>query len=183
MNSLTSLDAYRSHDLNIMMKTSSGDVIKMDMSNENALSYKNETTDNSSKTEFSFASKQQFQFSIESNGIDAQDKKEIEAFMKIAQPFIDDFMSELSGEQQTTPLNKMVQSISDLISPLKSKDDNIQAQSKNELVNAFDNSLEKNLAKLSESSSDSIAKLIEQSQKLLEKVLKDFDSLQASIYA
>ncbi len=181
MNSLTSLDAYRSHDLNIMMKTSSGDVIKMDMSNESELNYKNQTNDGGSKTEFSFATQQQFKFSVESNGIDAQDRKEIKEFMKTAQPFIDNFMSELSDEQ-TTPLNKMAKQLNDILSPMQDRNENAKAHAKNELVHAFDNSLNKHLES-EDSAQEAIAKLIEQSQKLLEKVMKDFDQLQEMIYA
>ena len=89
MNSLNSLNAYKSHDLNIMMKTSSGDVINMDFSNQQALSMSQKQNGNSSETNLSFASLQAFSFSVQSNGIDDQDKKEIEGFMKIAQPYID----------------------------------------------------------------------------------------------
>ena len=47
----------------------------------------------------------------DSNGIDAQDKEEIAAFMEIAKPYIDRFMEEVSGDQQSTPLNKFADSI------------------------------------------------------------------------
>ena len=183
MNTLNSLNAYQSHDLSIMMKTSSGDVINLDMSNSSALSYKNQQDENGSKTEFSFASNQNFQFKVDSNGIDAQDKKEIEAFLEIAQPYIDNFMSELSEDQQKSPLNNIAQSISQLIAPAKEENEAYRSQTKESLVNTFDKSLDKFRPQAREHdskthSSSALDKLFEQSQKLLEKVLEDFNKAQ-----
>ena len=38
MSSSLSMNAYKSHDLNIIIKTSSGDVINLDLSNQESLS-------------------------------------------------------------------------------------------------------------------------------------------------
>ena len=73
------IDTYRSHDLNIAMRTSSGDVIKMDFANENSSSISHIQNDAGSKTFANFSSRQEFSFSIQSNGISAQDQKEIDA--------------------------------------------------------------------------------------------------------
>ncbi len=79
------------------MRTSSGDIINMDFSNAQALSMEQSQQDSTKSSSFSFASMQSYRFHMESNGIDKQDKKEIEAFMEIAQPYIDNFMKELEG--------------------------------------------------------------------------------------
>ncbi|MDQ7059926.1 MAG: hypothetical protein Q9M43_01820 [Sulfurimonas sp.] len=50
MNTSYALDAYRSHDLNIAMKTSSGDVIKMDFSNAESSSFRQTKNENGSST-------------------------------------------------------------------------------------------------------------------------------------
>jgi post-segregation antitoxin (ccd killing protein) len=66
MNTSYGLDAYRSHDLNISMRTSSGDVIKMDFSNKQAGSFSQTKNANGISTSASFSSMQSFQFSIDS---------------------------------------------------------------------------------------------------------------------
>ena len=121
MNNSFALDAYRLHDLNIMLKTSSGDIIKMDFSNEQNLSMIHEEGDGTSQDLISFSSLQSFNFSVKGNGIDEQDKKEIKELMKIAQPFIDKFMKELDAGGQRSPINKEAKHISDLFGPMKAK--------------------------------------------------------------
>jgi len=174
MNTSTSLDAYRAHDLNIMMKTSSGDVIKMDFSNEQSLSMKSSKSDKQSSASLSFSSMQSFHFSIDSNGIDAQDKKEIEEFMKIAQPFIDDFLSELDEDAPKTPVNRLAHDIANIFEPMKQKDENTQNLTKNSIVKMFDDSLK---------GMKDINKIFEDTQKLLEKTLHEFDKINQDIYA
>ena len=172
------LNAYRSHDLNIMMKTSSGDVIKLDFSNEKSLQYANQKDGESSKSVMRFSSMQSFRFSIDTNGIDEQDKKEIEAFMKIAQPYIERFMKELKNDAPKSPVTKIAQQIADIFSPVSDKDQNRKNLAKNSIVALFDKEIEKN--KQIEKSFD---KLFEQAQKLLEKTLKLVDKEQKTLYA
>ena len=117
MNTSYGLDAYRSHDLNIAMRTSSGDVIRMDFANEQSASMSHSQNKNSSQTSMSFSSMQSFQFSIKSNGIDAQDQKEIDEFMKTAQPFIDNFLKELQDDAPGTPVTKLAHDIASLFEP------------------------------------------------------------------
>jgi hypothetical protein len=174
MSTSLALDAYRSHDLNIMMKTSSGDVIKMDFSNKQNLSMKHQENQNGTKDSLSFASMQSFQFSVKSNGLSEQDKKEIAGFMKIAQPYIDKYMKELSDGNQKSPMNKMAKQISDIFQPVQSKDTNIKNYAKNGIVDMFD--------KAAKSIKD-INKIFEDAQKLLEKTLNNFDHSLKSLYA
>ena len=56
MNTSYSLDTYRAHDLNISMRTSSGDVIKMDFANHQSASMNYEQNDSGSKASMSFSS-------------------------------------------------------------------------------------------------------------------------------
>ncbi len=172
------LDAYRSHDLNIMMKTSSGDVIKLDFSNEKSLQYASQKEGSNSKSVMKFSSMQAFSFSIDSNGIDEQDKKEIEAFMKIAQPYIDKFMDELKNDAPKSPVTKVAQQIADIFSPVSQKDENRKNFAKNSVVELFDKEMEKN-----KQIQKGFDKLFEQAQNLLEKTLKFIDEGQKNIYA
>ena len=115
MISSASLDAYRSHELSIQMKTSSGDTLSLNFQNEQSLSLNETTTADSKEQAFSFSSMQAFSFKMESNGISEQDQQEINAFMKKAQPYIDKFMKELEDQNQTTPVNKIASDVTKLI--------------------------------------------------------------------
>ena len=178
MDTLSALNAYKSHDLNIMMKTSSGDVIKMDFSNEKNLSYAKAKDGSSSASIMKFSSMESFNFSIDSNGIDEQDKKEIEAFMKIAQPYIDNFLKDIDSDSNTSGVSKIAKQVTDVFSSLSLKDTSTKNYAKNSIVEMFDKSLQetKNITK-------EFDKLFEEAQKLLEKTLQMFDNKDKFIYA
>lgn len=174
MSSAYGLDAYRSHDLNISMKTSSGDVINLDFANKQSLSMAHSENENGKKDSLSFSSMQSFKYSIKSNGIDEQDKKEIDAFMKVAQPYIDNFLKELDQSSPKTPVNKLAHKIADIFSPMKHKDEDTKNHVKQNIVQMFDNASKQ---------VNSIDKIFSDAQKLLEKTLKEFDSLNKDLYA
>ena len=174
MNTNYSMNAYRSHELAIEMRTSSGDVISLDFANRQSLSMEQTTTENTKERSFSFASMQSFQFQVDSNGIDEQDKKEIAAFMEIAKPYIDNFMKELEADEQHTPLSQVAKAVSDLLSPVTQKDENSRNYAKNGIVNLIDNSLKQ---------FEQHQKLLDGSQKLLEKILERFDKIEDTLYA
>ncbi len=168
------LDRYRSHDLNIYMQTSSGDIIEMDFSNKRSSSISHQENNKQSKDSFTFSSMQSFKFSMQTNGIDAQDKKEIDAFMKVAQPFIDQFLEELDQDAPGSPVTQLARQISDIFSPMRSTNENTRNYTKNSIVKMFDNALKK---------MENIEKLFEDTKTLLEKTLEDFDKLNKSLYA
>ncbi len=178
MNTSYSLDSYRAHDLNIQMKTSSGDVIKMDFSNKQSLSMKQNQNEDSTSSSMQFASMQSYEFNVESNGIDEQDKKEIKAFMKIAQPYIDSFMDELKENNQKSPIGKIAHDIASIFEPNKPRDENNKNFVKSGIVNMFDNSIKKlELPEIKQ------ADIFKEAQKLLEQTLKEFDEFNKNIYA
>ncbi|MEA1918487.1 MAG: hypothetical protein U9N52_01500 [Campylobacterota bacterium] len=166
MNTSYELNAYRSHELNIQMKTSSGDVINLDFENTQELALSADKSDKEENTSFSFSSLQAYQFSMQSNGLDAQDKKEIAAFMEIAKPYIENFMKEVSDQEQTTPLNQIATMIEKTMEPMKALEHEAKQQGKNDIVKLFDNTLK---------TFEQSEKLIDESQKLLDKILKGFD--------
>jgi hypothetical protein len=174
MTTAASLDAYRSHELNITMKTSSGDTLSLNFQNEQSLSLNQRKSDNANEQSFSFSSMQAFSFKMESNGISEQDQKEITAFMKKAQPYIDKFMKELQDQNQTSPINKVASDVTKMIGNLKHSDENVKNHAKKGVVDLFDNAI--NSAKSNE-------KMIDEAQKLLKKVLEGFDKLFEPLYA
>jgi len=182
MNTSYAMDSYRSHDLNIAMRTSSGDVIKMDFANRNSSSISHEQNANGSRTSMSFSSMQSFEFSIDSNGIDAQDQKEIDAFMKIAQPFIDNFLKELDQDAPKTPVTKLAHEIAAIFDPNKERDENATNNIKTNIVKMFDNAMN-DFEPLQLTSVDSLEKILQEAQKLLEKTLREFEEFNKELYA
>ena len=175
MNIDTALSAYSQHSLSIDIKTSSGDVIALDFNNEKFLDY----SENKNQQSFSFSSMESFSFHYEGNGIDAQDKKEIDAFLKLAQPNIDNFVAGLNdGSSLTKPINQLTQNISQLFKPLKENaDNNLLNLSKEGLVKAMDRALVKELAPLEQTQ-----EIISHAQRFLEQMLKQLDKTEESFY-
>lgn len=183
MNTSYSLDAYRAHDLNISMRTSSGDVIEMDFANHQSASMSHQQNANGSQTSMSFSSMQSFQFSVDSNGIDAQDQKEIDAFMKIAQPFIDDFLKELEEAAPKSPVSKLAHDIAGIFEPTKERSENANNNIKTNIVEMFDNAMKKLEQPEKINTQEMIEKIFKETQKLLEKTLKEFENFNKELYA
>lgn len=183
MNTSYGLDTYRSRDLNIAMKTSSGDVIKLDFANENSSSLRHSETNKGSQSSMSFSSMQSFSFSIESNGIDAQDQKEIDSFMKIAQPYIDDFLKELSADAPKTPVTKLAHEIAGLFDPNRPREEDVKNGVKTNIVKMFDNAIAAFEPPKLENPTEIMDKIFKETQKLLEKTLQEFDAFNKEIYA
>ncbi len=171
------MDSFKTHDLNISMRTSSGDVIEMDFANHQSASMSYEQNANGSRTSATFSSMQSFQFSMTSNGIDAQDQKEIDEFMKIAQPFIDSFLKELEDVAPASPVSKLAHKIAGIFEPSRDRSEDAKNQIKTNIVEMFDKSLKKL------ESPDTIDKIFEDAKKLLEKTLKEFDEFNRILYA
>jgi len=183
MNTSYSLDTYRAHDLNISMRTSSGDVIKMDFANYQSASISHEQNANGSKTQMSFSSMQSFQFSIDSNGIDAQDQKEIDTFMEIAQPFIDNFLKELEDAAPKSPVSQLAHQIAGIFEPNSERSENSKNHVKTNIVEMFDNAMKKLEIPDQSNRENLIDQMFKETQKLLEKTLEEFDNFNKNIYA
>lgn len=174
MTTSASLDAYRSHELSIQMRTSSGDTLSLNFQNEQSLSMNQKTTSNSKETAFSFSSMQAFSFKIDSNGISEQDQQEIDRFMKEAQPYIDKFMKELEDQNQTSPINKVASDVTKLIGNLRNSDENVKNHAKKGIVDLFDNAVQ---------NVKSHEKMIEEAQKVMQKIIDGFDKMFEPLYA
>lgn len=174
MITAASLDAYRSHELSIQMKTSSGDALSLNFENTQSLSLSEKTAAGSKEQSFSFSSMQAFSFNIESNGISEQDQKEIDAFMKKAQPYIDKFMKELEEQNQTSPINKVASDVTKLIGNLKNSDENVKNSAKKGVVDLFDNAVQ---------NVKSHQEMLDEAQKLMQKIIDGFDKMFEPIYA
>jgi hypothetical protein len=184
MNTTYGVSAYHSHELSIAMKTSSGDTIQLDFANSKSASYLQKQDDSGSQTNMKFSSMQAFSFSMESNGISEQDQKEIDAFMKIAQPYIDNFLGELQEDAPTSPVTKIAKDIAAAFEPSKERTLNQKNFTKSNIVNMFDNAIDKlKLPHKDDEKVTSLNDIFKEAQKLLEKTLKEFDDFNKSIYA
>jgi len=186
MNTSYALDSYYAHNLDISMKTSSGDFISLNFANEKSASLYNSQDEKSTKSSLSFASMQSFSFSIKSNGLDAQDKKEIAAFMKKAEPYINKFLNELAQDAPKSPVTQLANKIADIF-----KSGNIESKEhsnllKSSIVKSFDKAFQalKIPKKSTEISMDDvIKKIFDDAQKLLQKTLDAFNEEQKTLYA
>ena len=182
MDTSYSLNTYRAHDLNISMRTSSGDVIEMDFANHQSASMSYEQNAGGSKAQMSFSSMQSFQFSIDSNGIDAQDQKEIDEFMKTAQPFIDSFLKELEDAAPKSPVSKLAHDIAGIFEPNSERSENSKNHVKTNIVEMFDNAIKRLEIPEKLNTQELMDKIIKETQKLLEKTLKEFDEFNKVLY-
>lgn len=176
----SSLEAYRSHELNMQMKTSSGDTLSLNFENTKQLSLNSRQEKDSEESSFSFSSMQSFAFELNTNGITEQDQKEIDAFMKKAQPYIDKFMKELTEGEQKSPVNKIALDLTKALGDLKHSDESVKNHAKKGVVDLFDNAIKK--VELPKNEND-ISKIINEAEKFLKKVLEGFDRLFEPLYA
>ncbi len=175
MNTTTALNAYSQHSLSIDMRTSSGDIIELDFNNEKSLQY----AKGDGKESFSFSSLESFTYHYEGNGIDAQDQKEIDAFLKLAQPNIDNFVAGLNdGSSLTDPINKITSDIASIFQPITNlADNNLLNASKHGLVNAFDNALKNQIDPFEQTN-----KIISHAERFLEQLMKQLDKVEEEFY-
>ena len=175
MNVNTALSAYSQHSLSIDIKTSSGDIIELDFNNEKSLDY----SSNEEGKSFSFSSLESFSYSYEGNGIDAQDRKEIDAFLEIAQPNIDKFMQGLNeGSSLKEPINKLTSDITNIFAPIKDKaDNNLLNLVKEGLVNGVDKALAKEINPFEQTQ-----EVLSHAQRFLEQMMKHLDKAEELLY-
>ena len=183
MSSLVGLESYRSHTLNIAMQTSSGDKITLDFSNENAASLMHSEDKNGSSTALSFSSMQSFAFSMQSNGIDAQDQKEIDAFMEVAKPFIDNFLEELKADAPKTPVTKLANDIASIFDPQRERSQEGSENIKANIVKLFDNAITRFEPPKVEDVATTMERIFKETQNLLEKTLQNFENFGTALYA
>lgn len=176
----SSLDAYRSHELSLQMKTSSGDTLSLNFENTQQLSLNSRQKEGAKESFFSFSSLQSFAFELNTNGITQQDQKEIDAFMKKAQPYIDTFMKELSDGKQKSPINKIASDLTKALGDLKHSDENVKNHAKKGIVDLFDNAIKQTPPPKNE---NDMSKMINEAEKFLKKILEGFDRLFEPVYA
>ncbi len=176
MNVTNALATYSQHVLSIDIRTSSGDIIELDFNNEKSLQY----SASDHQKSFSFSSMESFSFHYEGNGIDAQDKKEIEAFLKVAQPSIDNFVAGLNdGSSLIQPINQLTQDITQIFRPVReANNQNLLNFTKSGLVKGMDKALDKEFKPLEQTET-----ILSHAQRFLEQMFKQLDKAEEPYYA
>jgi uncharacterized protein (UPF0305 family) len=83
-------------------------------------------------------------------------------------------MKELEDQNQTSPINKIASEVTNLIGNLKNSDENVKNHAKKGVVDLFDNAVKE---------TKTTEKMIEEAQKLMQKIIDGFDKLFEPIYA
>ena len=152
---------YSYNDFNFSMKTSSGDTIDLKMYDERAVEFSHQKNDTTETTTLSLSHSYGYNFRYEGNGIDEQDKKEIEEAMKLIQPMMEDYLKNVAeGEPKNSDI---INSAFDINSYLpKPKDNNTKNYLNDETLKTIDKVLEK---------------VENQNEKILKEAQKLFDAL------
>lgn len=155
--------SYSYSDFNFSMKTSSGDTIDLMMYDETSSELSHQQRGNTITTALSLSHSYGYEFQYEGNGIDAQDKKEIDAAMKSIQPMIEEFMEKAKENSLSNP--EVVNKAFDINTYLPKTDD---VDTKNYLN---DKAL-KMIDKILERVENQNEQILQNTQKLFDSLLK-----------
>lgn len=167
MQSIQSINAdnYSYNSFGFSLQTSSGDVIDLSMYDERSASISHEQTDNTQSTMLSLSHAYGYSFHYEGDGIDENDQKEIDAAMKLVQPQIDAYLSNVQKSSETVTLASTVNTAYDINQTLpEAKDQNMQNYTNNSLLKLIDQMMEQ--------ADKQNATVLDGAQKLFESVLK-----------
>ncbi|WP_456452791.1 ATP/GTP-binding protein [Hydrogenimonas sp.] len=115
MTSLSSLNAT-ANSFGFTLQTSSGDTIELSMYDNKSVSFSEQSGEGTRTTTMSLRHEFGYRFHYEGNGIDAQDKKEIEDAMKLVKPMFQKFLEsvkksdEMPGFKELTNVAQLLKS-------------------------------------------------------------------------
>ena len=163
-----SANSYNYNDFNFSMQTSSGDKIDLKLYDEKSsqMSYKQDG--NKTEMMLSLTHSYGYSFSYEGNGIDEQDKKEIDQAMKAIQPMLEKYMENVKKSEDDFSMSEITNRAFDINQYLPKVDD---LNSKNYLS---DETL-KTIDKILEKAENQNEKMLKHAQKLFESLLKQMD--------
>lgn len=158
-------NSYSYSSFGFSLQTSSGDLIDLNMYDERSTAISQEQSDTTQTTTLSLSHAYGYDFHYEGNGIDANDQKEIDEAMKVIQPMMDAYLSEVEKSDTASTHAKSTNSAYDIQSTLPTiKDINVQ--------NYANNSMLKSLDKILEKAENQNEKMLQEAQKLFENILK-----------
>ena len=159
---------YNYNDFNFSMQTSSGDKIDLKMYDEKSSEVTYKKDDNSTSVMLSLTHSYGYSFHYEGNGIDAQDKKEIDAAMKTIQPMLEQYMKNVKDSEENFSMAEITNRAFDINQYLP-KTDNLDTK------NYLSDKTLKTLDKILEKAEYQNEKMLKHAQKLFESLLKQMD--------
>ncbi len=156
-----SVSNYAYNDFSVSLQTSSGDTINLQMYDEKAVDFSHSADKTSSTTTFSLSHAYGYSFEYSGDGIDDNDKQEIQAAMKLVQPMLDEYLSNI--EQNAPSSAEITNTAFDINTYLPAtKDSNTQSYLNDNLLKTMD---------------ESLSTLKQQNEKILQNAQKLFDAL------
>jgi len=150
------------------MQTSSGDKIDLKMYDEKSSEVTYKKDNNSTSMILSLTHSYGYSFHYEGNGIDAQDKKEIDAAMKTIQPMLEQYMKNVKDSEENFSMAEITNRAFDINQYLP-KTDNLDTK------NYLSDKTLKTLDKILEKAEYQNEKMLKHAQKLFESLLKQMD--------
>jgi hypothetical protein len=156
------------------MQTSSGDKIDLKMYDKKSSEVAFEKNGNSSSMMLSLTHSYGYSFHYEGNGIDAQDKKEIDAAMKTIEPTIEQYMENVKESEEDFSMSEITNRAFDINQYLP-KTENLDTK------NYLDDKTLKTIDKILEKAEHQNEKMLKHAQKLFESLLKQMDRFELYI--
>ena len=165
---------YDYNNFNFSMQTSSGDKIDLKMYDEKSseMSYKKDG--NSTEMMLSLTHSYGYSFSYEGDGIDAQDKKEIDQAMETIKPMLEKYMENVEDSEENFSMSEITNRAFDINQYLP-KTDNLDTK------NYLSDKTLKTIDKILEKAEHQNEKMLKHAQKLFDSLLKQMDRFELYI--
>ncbi len=171
--------SYDYNNFSFSMNTSSGDKIDLKLYDEKSSKVAYEKNGNSTTLMMSLSHSYGYNFHYEGNGIDAQDKKEIQKAMETIKPMIEEYFENVNESEEDFSMTEITNRAFDINSylPKFDNDDNDIQDNKNYLN---DRTL-KTIDQILEKAENQNEKILEHAKKLFDSLLKQMDRFELYI--
>lgn len=181
-----SANSYNYNDFNFSMQTSSGDKVDLKLYDETSSQASIQKDGNTTTTSLTLTHSYGYSFNYEGNGIDKNDKKEIEEAMKVIQPMLVKYFENINQSEKLPSEADVTNKAFDINSYLPkahdSRDNNNEhdyGQKNNNYdqntKNYLNDSTLKTIDKILEKVENQTEKILNEAQKLFDKLLKQAD--------
>ena len=165
---------YNYNDFGFSMQTSSGDKIDLQLYDEKSSEVSYKKDGKSTEMMLSLAHSYGYKFAYKGDGIDAQDKKEIDQAMKTIKPMLEQYMKNVKESENDFSMSEITNKAFDINQHLpKAKDLNTK--------NYLSDKTLKNIDKILEKADNQNEKMLKHAQKLFDSLQKHMDSFELYI--
>ena len=161
-------NSYNYNDFNFSIQTSSGDTIDLKLYDKKSSEMSYEKNGDSAEMMLSLTHSYGYSFEYQGDGIDAQDKKEIDEAMKTIKPMLEQYMQNVKESKDDFSMSEITNKAFDINQYLPKTED---LNTKNYLS---DKTLKK-IDKILEKAENQNEKLLKHAQKLFDSLQKQMD--------